>query len=48
MAQRNTTIAVSEDERELLNEVAREEWSDSQVPYGTTITMLANEYLEDD
>lgn len=45
MAQREQTIAVSEAEKQSLNDVAEAAFGTAEVPYGSTVSMLCTEYL---
>jgi len=45
MPERNTTIVVSEDEKNSLDAVAADCFGESEtIPYGVTLTMLMDEY----
>ncbi len=48
MGTRNRTITVSEEERERLNQVAKQAFGTDDVAYGATISMLTNNYLSED
>lgn len=43
---RDTSIAVSEEEKARLDDVAQEEFGTEDVPYGATITALIQEHNE--
>ena len=44
MSQRTTTIALSNDEKERLDDIARDLCGTAEVPYGVALTQLIDEY----
>jgi len=46
MAQREQTIAVSAAEKQSLNDVAEAAFGTTQVPFGSTVSMLCTDYLD--
>ena len=47
MAERNTSIALSEEEKNQLDEVAEDAFGESDtIPYGVTLTYLMDDYQE--
>ena len=47
MAERNTSIALSEEEKNRLDEVAEDAFGECKtIPYGVTLTLLMDHYQE--
>jgi hypothetical protein len=46
MSTRNTTIRISDDEKELLDQAAKAEFGTDEVPYGATVERLAEKTIE--
>ncbi len=47
MSVRSTTIAVSQEEKEQLNEIAEDVFGESDsIPYGTTVSLLVSEFQD--
>lgn len=48
MSVRNTTIAVSPEEKNQLDQIAEDVFGESEsIPYGSTVSMLITEFRED-